>query len=69
MPAHERDGDVTNVVYPGAGHVFLVQEFLPPSSPGAVPLYDFGGTTGADMSAGQDAWRRVVAFLGSDSRS
>lgn len=63
MQDHGRGDDVTNVVYPGAGHVFLVQEFLPPSSPGAVPMFDYGGSAEADRVAGEDAWRRAVSFL------
>jgi uncharacterized protein len=69
MEEHGRGDDVTSVVYPGAGHVFLVQEFLPPSSPGAVPMFDYGGSDEADSVAGQDAWRRAVSFLRSDPHS
>lgn len=64
MADHGRSSDVTNVVYPGAGHAFLVQEFFPPSAPGAVALFDYGGSPAADRVAGHDAWSRAVAFLG-----
>lgn len=63
MQNHGRGDDVTNVVYPGAGHVFLVQDFLPPPSAGTGPPFDFGGGTQADHVAGKDAWRRAVSFL------
>jgi dienelactone hydrolase len=63
MADHGRRVDVTSVVYPGAGHVFFLHDFLPPPVPGTVPSYDFGGTTAADLAAGKDAWRRVVSFL------
>jgi dienelactone hydrolase len=63
MENHGRGDDVTNVVYSGAGHVFLVQDFMPPPRPGTSPQYDFGGSTEADHAAGRDAWQRAVAFL------
>jgi pimeloyl-ACP methyl ester carboxylesterase len=63
MADHGRGDDVTNVVYPDAGHVFLVQDFLPPPRPGTSPQYDFGGSTEADHAAGRDAWQRAVSFL------
>jgi dienelactone hydrolase len=63
MVDHGRGNDVTNVVYPGAGHVFLVQDFLPPPGPGTGPPFDFGGSTQADHAAGEDAWSRAVSFL------
>ena len=63
MADHGRGNDVTNVVYPGAGHVFLVQDFLPPPGPGTGPPFDFGGSTQADQVAGKDAWPRAVSFL------
>jgi len=63
MADHGRGDDVTNVVYPGAGHVFLVQDFLPPPRPGTSPQYDFGGSAEADRAAGRDAWQRAVSFL------
>jgi dienelactone hydrolase len=63
MEDHGRGEDVTSVVYPGAGHVFLVQEFLPPLNPGAVPMFDYGGSADADRVAGKDAWARAVSFL------
>jgi uncharacterized protein len=56
-----RAGDVTRVVYPGAGHAFLVQDFLPP--PGTGPAFDYGGRIKADSAAGDDSWRRIAAFL------
>lgn len=59
-----RRDDVTNVVYPGAGHMFLVQEFMPPWWPGPTPVYDFGGSPEADQVAGRQAWQHLVAFLG-----
>jgi len=63
MENHGRGDDVTNVVYPRAGHVFLVQDFVPPPGPGTGPQYDFGGSTQADHLAGKDAWQRAVSFL------
>ena len=63
MEDHGRGDDVTNVVYPGAGHVFLMQDFMPLPGSGTVPQYDFGGSTRADQTAGMDAWQRAVAFL------
>jgi dienelactone hydrolase len=63
MNDHGRGDDVTNVVYPGAGHMFLVQEFMPPWWPGPAPMYDFGGSTEADQGAGRQAWQHLVAFL------
>jgi len=63
MVNHGRGEDVTSVIYPGAGHVFLVQDFLPRSGPGRVPQYDFGGSPEADRIAGEDAWRQAVSFL------
>jgi len=61
MADHGRADDVTNVVYPGAGHAFLVQDFLPP--PGIGPAFDYGGGTAADSAAGEDAWKRITAFF------
>jgi uncharacterized protein len=61
MADHGRADDVTNIVYPGAGHVFLVQDFIPP--PGTGPLFDYGGSTEADSAAGKDTWQRTAAFL------
>ena len=63
MDDHGRADDVTNIVYPGAGHVFLTKEFLPRPGPGAGPAFDFGGSPQADDIAGKDAWQRVVSFL------
>ena len=63
MEEHGRRDDVTSVVYPGAGHIFFIQDLLPPPVPGSRPLYDFGGSNEADHSAGLDAWQRAVAFL------
>ncbi len=63
MDEHGRYDDVTSVVYPGAGHVFFVQDFLPPQGPGAGPQFDFGGSSQADQVAGRDAWRLVISFL------
>jgi pimeloyl-ACP methyl ester carboxylesterase len=63
MQDHGRGGDVTNVVYPGAGHIFLMRDFLPPAGAGNAPPFDFGGTAPADEVANRDAWRRVVTFL------
>ena len=63
MQEHGRGGDVSNVVYPGAGHMFLVRDFLPPAGAGNAPMFDFGGTAKADEVANRDGWRRVVAFL------
>jgi dienelactone hydrolase len=63
MVDHGRGDDVTSVVYPGAGHTFLVQDFMPPPGLGAGPQFDFGGSTQADHLASEDAWQRVVSFL------
>lgn len=63
MVVHGRADDVTNVVYPGAGHVFLVQDFLPPRGPGTGPPVDFGGSTKADIVAGKGTWQRIPSFL------
>ena len=63
MGAHGRVDDVTNVVYPGAGHVFLMQGPPPPSGPGTGPPIDFGGTTAADILAGKESWQRIPSFL------
>jgi dienelactone hydrolase len=63
MVDHGRGDDVTSVVYPGAGHTFLVQDFMPPPGAGAGPQFDFGGSTQADHVAGEDAWRQAVSFL------
>lgn len=43
------------------GHTFFVQDFMPPPGTGVGP--HFGGSTQADHVAGEDAWRRAVAFL------
>jgi uncharacterized protein len=61
MANHGRADDVTNIVYPGAGHVFLVQDFLPPLGTG--PPFDYGGSAEADSAAGKDAWQRIAYFL------
>ena len=63
MEAHGRGDDVASVVYPGAGHAFLVQDFQPPPRPGTGPQYDFGGSAEVDHIAGKDAWQRAVSFL------
>jgi dienelactone hydrolase len=63
MTEHGRGDDVTSVVYPGAGHVFFIQDLLPPPVPGTRPMYDFGGSHEADRIAGRDAWQCAVAFL------
>ena len=63
MENRGRGDDVTNVVYPGAGHVFLLQDFMSPPGAGAAPKYDFGGSFEADHIAGTDAWQRSVRFL------
>jgi uncharacterized protein len=62
MADHGAAEKVTRVVYPAAGHAFLVQDFLPP--PGIGPAFDYGGTMEADTAAGEDSWRRIAAFLG-----
>jgi dienelactone hydrolase len=61
MGKRGRAAEVTRVVYPGAGHAFLVQDFLPP--PGVGPAFDYGGTIEADRLAGEDSWRRIAGFL------
>ena len=63
MENHGRGDDVTNVVYPGAGHVFLLQDFMPRPGPETGSQYDFGGSFEADNIAGKDAWRHAVSFL------
>jgi dienelactone hydrolase len=63
MENNGRAADITNVVYPGAGHMFLVQEFLPQPTPGTVPLFDYGGSEEADRVAGNDAWQKAISFL------
>jgi BAAT / Acyl-CoA thioester hydrolase C terminal len=63
MEDHGRGNDVTNVVYLGAGHVFFVQDFVPPPEPGTGAPFDFGGSTEADLVAGKDAWQRAVSCL------
>jgi dienelactone hydrolase len=63
MVDHGRGDDVTSVIYPGAGHTFLVQDFMPPPGTGAGPHFDFGGSAQADDIAGEDAWRRAISFL------
>jgi dienelactone hydrolase len=63
MVDHGRGDDATSVVYPGAGHTFFVQDFMPPPGAGAGPHFDFGGSIQADRVAGEDAWRQAVSFL------
>ncbi len=63
MQDHGRAADVTNVVYPGAGHIFLMRDFLPPAGGVNALSFDFGGTAEADEAASRDAWQRVVTFL------
>jgi dienelactone hydrolase len=63
MVAHGRVDDVTNVLYPDAGHVLLMQGLPPLSGPGTGPPMDFGGTTEADIVAGKSAWERIPSFL------
>jgi dienelactone hydrolase len=63
MEENGRADDVTNVIYPGAGHAFFVQEFTRPPEPGTRPSYDLGGNEQADHSAGVDAWQLAVSFL------
>ncbi len=63
MKGHGRAGDVTNVVYPNAGHIFLQREFFPPPADRIGPPFDFGGGAEADEAASGDAWPRIAAFL------
>jgi hypothetical protein len=63
MNDHGRAQDITSVVYPGAGHVFLVLDFLRPGG----PAFDYGGAPDADRAAGADAWRRIPDFLKSSN--
>jgi dienelactone hydrolase len=63
MEEHGRGRDITNVVYPGAGHVFLIREFIPPAMFGVGGMFDYGGSPEADAVAGGDAWRRIGEFL------
>lgn len=58
MESHGRSADLTNVVYPDAGHVFALRDFMPPNTP-----FDFGGSPEADASASADAWNRITQFL------
>lgn len=63
MKRNGRSADTTSVVYPSAGHVFAVREFMPPpGSPGSPP-FDFGGGPEADSRAASDAWSRIATFL------
>jgi dienelactone hydrolase len=63
MEENGRADNVTNVIYPGAGHAFFVQQFTRPPEPGTRPSYDLGGNDQTDRIAGEDAWRRAVSFL------
>jgi len=63
MNDHGRSGDVTNIVYPGAGHAFLHREFFPAPADWIGPRFDFGGNAGADAAASEDAWPRIASFL------
>jgi dienelactone hydrolase len=63
MEENGRADDVINVIYPGAGHAFFVQQFMPPPGPGTRPSFDLGGNVQADHNAGVDAWQRAVSFL------
>lgn len=63
MKEHGRGRDITNVVYPGAGHVFLIRDFIPPAMFGVGGMFDYGGSPEADAVAGSDAWRRIGEFL------
>lgn len=63
MEDYRRGDDVTNVIYPGAGHTSLVQDFMSPPGAGTEPLFDLGGSLQGDQVASTDAWRRTVAFL------
>ena len=64
MDSYGRSEDLTNVVYPGAGHVFAMHDWMPPST-----MFDFGGDAEADASASADAWRRIPDFLARGSAS
>ncbi len=68
MIEHGRGDRITNVVYPGAGHVFLIREFIPAAMFGIGGLYDYGGSPDEDAIAGEDAWQRISAFLNGDSK-
>ena len=63
MVDHGRGDEVTSVVYPRAGHAFLLHDFMTPPGSGAGQALDFGGSAEADSIACEDAWRRSVAFL------
>jgi pimeloyl-ACP methyl ester carboxylesterase len=69
MREHGRGDDITNVVYPGAGHIFFMRDFFPPAGPSNGPTFDFGGTAAADVIASRDAWQRAVAFLQGSRRA
>ena len=63
MAQHGRAAEVTSVVYPQAGHTFLVTDFMSALGSKNYPPFDFGGSREADAVASQDAWRRTVSFL------
>ncbi len=63
MEEHGRAGDITNVTYPSAGHVFLLREFMPAPADRIGPPFDFGGNIEADAAASRDAWPRIASFL------
>ena len=65
MEEHGRGGDITNVTYPSAGHVFLLREFMSVPADRIGPPFDFGGNIEADAAASRDAWPRIASFLGS----
>jgi dienelactone hydrolase len=56
---------VESVVYPGAGHAFLHREFYANRNEDGRAIWDFGGSSAADVAAAEDAWQRIVSFLGS----
>jgi dienelactone hydrolase len=59
--------EVTDVVYPDAGHAFLHREFFANRDVNGRPIWDFGGSAEADAAAATDAWSRIVSFLSAGS--
>jgi dienelactone hydrolase len=63
MQTHGDADRISSVVYQGAGHTFLVRDFLPASNEGTRPSFDFGGGAEADRSAAERGWSQIVSFL------
>ena len=63
MANHGRGDDVTNVVYPGAGHTFSITRTSCLRRGWRPAPVRTGGSSQADHLASEDAWQRVVSFL------